>query len=391
MRYKCNFASFKRGQMPKRPLKFLMHIIGIVALLLIPFLLSPGSEISFSRLKNPHCVLDLISITLMIGFYYLNYFFLLDKFYFTRKIGIYFSICLSIFILSVIVPRILLNSSFEKYEMNRERHREQNELSGNPQSQMSDSLFIAHGHEERKSRHHRGIFFTAGGEHFFFDISRNIFLFIIITFFSLTMKINQRWRKAEKDKLGAELSYLKAQINPHFLFNTLNSIYSLALEKSDYTATAVVKLSGLMRYVITDASKDFVPLEKEINYIRDYVDLQKIRIGDTAEVQFNIEGDYQSKKIYPLLLMAFIENAFKYGVNPETFAKIVILITITESQLKLVVENKKVNPSVLEDESSKVGLDNTINRLKLIYASRYVLKVNDQPNDYKVELTIELI
>ena len=165
----------------------------------------------------------------------------------------------------------------------------------------------------------------------------------------------------------------------------------MALEKSDYTATAVVKLSGLMRYVITDAAKDFVPLEKEINYIRDYVDLQKIRIGNTAEVQFNIEGDYQSKKIYPLLLMAFIENAFKYGVNPETFAKIVILITVTESQLKLVVENKKVNPSVLEDESSKVGLDNTINRLKLIYASRYVLKVNDQPNDYKVELTIELI
>ena len=376
--------------MPKRPLKFLMHIIGIVALLLIPFLLSPGSEISFSTLKNPHCLLDLISITLMIGFYYLNYFYLLDKFYFPRKIGIYFSIYLSIFILSVIVPRILLNPSFEKYNIKRERHRAQYELSSN-QNQISGLPVIANEHQEGKSHHHRGMFFVFGGEHFFFDISRNIFLFIIITFFSLSMKMDERWRKAEKDKLGAELSYLKAQINPHFLFNTLNSIYSLALEKSDYTATAVVKLSGLMRYVITDASKDFVSLEKEINYIRDYVDLQKIRIGNTAEVQFNIEGDYQLKKIYPLLLMAFIENAFKYGVNPETFARIVILISITERHLKLVVENQKVNPLALEDESSKVGLENTINRLKLIYASRYVLKVDELPKNYKVELTIELI
>ena len=129
------------------------------------------------------------------------------------------------------------------------------------------------------------------------------------------LKINSRLKLAEKEKVNAELSYLKAQINPHFLFNTLNSIYSLAIEKSDYTATAVVKLSSMMRYVITDASHKFVPLEKEINYISNYIELQKLRIDSSIKLMYTVTGDISDKKIAPLVLISFIENAFKYGVN----------------------------------------------------------------------------
>jgi len=191
--------------------------------------------------------------------------------------------------------------------------------------------------------------------------------------------------------LNAELAYLKAQINPHFLFNTLNSIYSLAIEKSDYTPTAVVKLSGMMRYVLTESSTEFVSLEKEINYIRDFVDLQKIRLGDTAAVQFDISGEFLGKRIAPLILIAFIENAFKHGVNPEEKSTIIIQIKVTDRNLFLLVKNKKVNSTSKSDLSNLVGLENTINRLKLIYVSKYNLKFTDTAEDYSVELTIELI
>ena len=105
---------------------------------------------------------------------------------------------------------------------------------------------------------------------------------------STMIKINNRLKQTEKEKIDAELSYLKAQINPHFLFNTLNSIYSSAIEENaDNTATAVVKLSGMMRYVISEAHHDYVPLEKEINYITDYIELQKIRLGNTVNLQYH--------------------------------------------------------------------------------------------------------
>ncbi len=243
----------------------------------------------------------------------------------------------------------------------------------------------------REGHGHRLSIFGFELRHLVFEATQSFVLFLFVILFSLVINTRNQLRATEKEKLNAELSYLKAQINPHFLFNTLNSIYSLAIEKSDATPTAVVKLSGMMRYVLTESSAEFVSLEKEINYIRDFVDLQKIRLGETAEVQFDVSGEYLGNRIAPLILIAFIENAFKHGVNPEERSFITIQIKITNKILFLLVKNKKVNSISNSNLSNLVGLENTINRLNLIYPSKYKLKFNDLADEYSVELTIELI
>lgn len=383
----------------------LVNIIACLGFMSLPFLMSPGSSFSLDNFDNPHCVLDLISNALMIVFFYLNFYFFLDKYYFKKRMVAYVSICLLTLLMAIIAPRVVLAPWFNHFDHEMERHHheeEEGEHFAVPPGMSTDSaraerpVLMEGDHKPtRKFRKHHdepdGIMKYLGGHHFFFDISHNFFMLLMIIFFSLTIKIRNRWRKAEKERLNAELSYLKAQINPHFLFNTLNSIYSLAIEKSDYTPTAVVKLSGMMRYVITDAAKDFVSLEKEINYIRDFVDLQKIRFGETVDVDFTVSGDKLGKKIAPLLLIAFIENAFKYGVNPEEKSAIFVSIEVFDSKIKLIVRNKKVNSLANGDLSSKVGIENTMSRLNLIYANRYKLKFDDTDNEYKVELTIELI
>ena len=302
------------------------------------------------------------------------------------------------FALVVIIPRLIFFS--ERHHI--ERHR-QNPVtqSGNKVKEgcEPDTVFRMNSgdhedHEEGYSNHSKirrkhTEYFGFDLHHLAFEASQSFILFIFVILFSLVIKTRNKLRSAEKEKLNAELSYLKAQINPHFLFNTLNSIYSLAIEKSDYTPIAVVKLSGMMRYVLTESSAQFVSLEKEINYIRDFVDLQKLRVGNTADVQFEISGDFIGSRIAPLILIAFIENAFKYGVNPDQKSEIVIQLSVSGKKLHLIVKNNKVIFN--SDWSNQVGLDNTINRLDLIYPSKYTLHFRDKDNEYQVELLLELI
>jgi LytS/YehU family sensor histidine kinase len=222
----------------------------------------------------------------------------------------------------------------------------------------------------------------------FFDYS--LYMFVIVLFCALLLKTNQRWRKLQQEQLETELSYLKAQINPHFLFNTLNSIYSLAIEKSDYTATAVVKLSGMMRYIISESHKNFVSLEKEVNYINDYVELQKFRLGDTVDIQYSLQGNYYGKEIAPLILITFVENAFKYGVNPEQHSKILAVIHIEDDRLILKVENNKVTTLQDKAEAPGLGISNTRNRLEMLYPRKHQLHIDDGAEQFKIHLEIML-
>jgi len=220
------------------------------------------------------------------------------------------------------------------------------------------------------------------------QINHNFFLFFAVFFFSLLLRIALQWRQAQKEKLDAELSYLKAQINPHFLFNTLNSIYSLAIDKSDNTAPAVAKLSGMMRYVITDTAKEFVPLEKEIAYIKNYIELQRIRFGETIHLFFDVNGNPSGKQIAPLLLIPFIENAFKYGVNAEENSTIRIHIFIDENKLNMEVQNNKVNVQMKHEDKTGTGIANTQSRLQLLYPARHFLKITDIEKEFLVSLTL---
>jgi LytS/YehU family sensor histidine kinase len=221
-------------------------------------------------------------------------------------------------------------------------------------------------------------------------MDHNFFLVFAVLFFSLLLRIASQWRRSEKEKLNAELSYLKAQINPHFLFNTLNSIYALAIEKSDNTATAVAKLSGMMRYVISDAAKRFVPLDKELAYIKDYIELQRIRFGDTIQLYFDINGTANGKQIAPLILISFIENAFKYGVNAEEDSVIGIHMNIEENKLNMRVYNHKVNVQMAHEGKTGTGIANTKTRLDLLYPARHLLTISENEKEFSVSLTLIL-
>jgi two-component system, LytTR family, sensor kinase len=224
----------------------------------------------------------------------------------------------------------------------------------------------------------------------------NLVIFLMVFVLSTGIKVISQWLKSEQrakeianEKLHAELSFLKAQINPHFLFNTLNNIYALASAQSDQTAPAVMKLSSIMRYVLTEASHDLVPLEKEILFTTHYIELQKMRLTDKTKIEFVINGDPLGREIAPLLLLPFVENAFKYGVSTRECSPINILLDIKEESLFFSISNHKhFNSTLRTADNTGIGISNTRRRLDLLYPGRYELIINDKSNEFTVHLNI---
>ena len=208
--------------------------------------------------------------------------------------------------------------------------------------------------------------------------------------FSEKLLLNEKIRKeTEKEKLNTELTLLKHQINPHFLFNTLNSIYSLALIKSDMTAEAVMKLSDMMHYVIRDVEHKMVPLELELEYVDHYVELQKIRLNEKVDVQIKIEGDPKPYEIPPMILVPFIENAFKYGTSSHENVVIRIDLTIEKGTLAFRVTNP-VFSGREKPETFGIGIQNTRKRLSLIYPGKHKLELTSNDRIFIVNLEIVL-
>lgn len=306
---------------------------------------------AFDIFDDPRSRSDFISYLLLILFFYLNFFVFVPDLYFKNKYFYFGVAVLLCFFIIAYVPDVIV-----------------------PFKQM-------HRPPPPKPR---------GGNYFLFKIGNVFFLFLIVFFLSLMLRISIRWKKTEKEKLNAELSYLKAQINPHFLFNTLNSIYSLAIEKSDNTASAIVRLSSMMRYVINEAHHDVVSLQKEIAYLRSYIELQQIRFGDAVALSFTVTGEIHGQTIAPLILISFVENAFKHGVNAEENSDIKIMIAITDHAIHMKVSNNKVFVQQQGEYEIGVGIENTKNRLQLIYPARHSLSIQDTENEFTVSLHIKL-
>lgn len=224
----------------------------------------------------------------------------------------------------------------------------------------------------------------------------NIVLFLLVLVFSTGIKVINQWLRSEQrnkeianEKLKAELSFLKAQINPHFLFNTLNNIYALASAQSEHTAPAVMKLSSIMRYVLTEARNDLVPLEKEIQFTSHYIELQKMRLTDKTSIDFTVKGDTAGRQIAPLLLLPFVENAFKYGISTRERSPITILLEIQKDSLYFSICNQKHLSTMLRvSDNTGIGISNTRRRLDLFYEDQYALNIEDKSNDYSVKLKI---
>lgn len=193
----------------------------------------------------------------------------------------------------------------------------------------------------------------------------------------------------EVKRQETELQYLRAQLNPHFLFNSLNSIYSLVRNKSREAPEAVITLSELMRYMLYEAKKEHVSLAKEIDYIKNYVQLQILRLSDSKNVKVKISGNYEDKLIAPLLLIPFIENAFKYGTDYKGTTFVDISLRIIDASLFFNVKNK-VGAYKKDDINSGIGLKNIENRLSLLYPDKHVLKIKKCDGDYLINLELLL-
>jgi hypothetical protein len=347
--------------MKNRSTQVLFHVIGCIIVLSLPVIFWPGEGGISEFFVDPRALRGFTDNLLILMFFYLNFYFLIPKFYFRKKYIFFILAITTCFFIIAYLP---------------------------------DFIFPFNDHPEplpgpepgRGPGHGQG----HGGNRFIFEIGHSIVFFLAVVFFSLLLKINNRLKQTEKEKLKAELSYFKAQINPHFLFNTLNSIYSLALQKDDKTPEAVVRLSGMMRYVITDASHDFVPLEKEIGYISDYIDLQRIRLGDTVKIDYHPCEPDPVRSIAPLILIPFIENAFKFGVNPEADSFIAVRINLSGSKLHLAVFNHKVRERNETEPGGGLGISNARQRLTLLYPDNHQLVIEDGASHFKVDLYINL-
>ncbi len=289
---------------------------------------------------------------LITGYFYFNAFYLIPKFWAQKRPLLYFLLVLAFYGLIMILPYL------------RVKVFESPVLAGNPYLQTIGFLMVS-------------------------------LLFAIVHIVSSGWRISIELQQAEKQKvkaenarLDAELSSLRYQLNPHFLFNALNSIYSLSMQQSVQVPEAVLGLSNMMRYVLEDSHQDFVPLQKEIKHLKSFIALQKLRLTDKTSVEFEVIGQVEGLQIAPLLLFTYVENAFKHGASTRLPSTISVYIQLHQNVLKLTCAN-----TLLENHSVPkmgVGLQNTQRRLELLYPLKHSLIETTENGVYETRLTLEL-
>lgn len=200
-------------------------------------------------------------------------------------------------------------------------------------------------------------------------------------------------KELETQTMQSELKFLKSQINPHFLFNTLNNLYALTLKKSDKAPEIVIKLSEMMRYMLYECNERNVLLSKEVNYIKNYLDLESLRQSKNVKIHLDVKGNISDQRIAPLMFIPFLENSFKHGLNHQISEGFVnILLNVDQNEVHLFIENSKSEsmPKSIHKRSGGIGLVNVRRRLNILYPNQYELKIDDNPNSYAVNLKIEL-
>jgi LytS/YehU family sensor histidine kinase len=186
-----------------------------------------------------------------------------------------------------------------------------------------------------------------------------------------------------------ELELLKAQLNPHFFFNTINNIYSLVLKKSDEAPAALMKMSEIMRYMLYDSKAEKVPLEKELEYLDDYIELQKLRFTDPGFIEYTVKGELDKHQVPPMLLLSFVENAFKHGKKRVTNPGIIIRVEASMRRLNFVVSNYIIETETTERiEHTGIGLKNIRRRLELLFPGSHDLTITARDGRYNVNLNI---
>ncbi len=236
----------------------------------------------------------------------------------------------------------------------------------------------------------------------YFDYGDLVLFFISFLAVTSLLKLSKAWfnlyetrqhlAEAEKERKHAELMALKSQINPHFLFNSLNNIYSLALKKSDLAPEAIVRLGNIMRYVIYQSNAEFVKLGDELELLREYIAMQRLRSGKKAQINVETAVADTDLMIAPLLFLPLVENAFKHGIKGATGESYLnIRIETQEHDLNFTIENNKgYSDKVEKEEYHGLGLENVRRRLELVYPERHIFLVTDNNVNFRVEIKLSL-
>ena len=224
---------------------------------------------------------------------------------------------------------------------------------------------------------------------------------VLVTLLSTVMRVIMDWWRYQNEKqvlltqtMQSELRFLKSQINPHFLFNTLNNLYALTLQKSDKAPNIVLKLSEIMRYMLYECNERKVLLTKEIQYIHNYLDLERLRQPKEADISFVTEGHISDQMVAPLLFVPFLENSFKHGLNHYVrdggFVR--LRLSVSGDDLEFFIENSKAEalPSLNHPRSGGIGLVNLRSRLEILYPEDHDLEVSDEPHRYAVTLRLKM-
>jgi two-component system, LytTR family, sensor kinase len=337
--------------------RILSHVAAWLAILAIPFLMAPPPTPppdldKFQFDVEPIRLVLLGALNgLLICFFYGNYYLLIPRLWTKRKRWPYF---ISIFVcyLTVelcvwIIVRLIIPQVFLTSEVN--------------------------------AIHNIGFFASS-------------MLFVLSWAASSGIRLGMEWqeteerrKESENARLKAELLQLKSQLNPHFLFNTLNGIYTLTLAKNDAAPEAVLKLSHLLRYVMTEAEADWVPLENDLDHLQHFIDLHKMRLTSQTPVSFNVTGDTAGKQIAPLLLLPFVENAFKFGSSARELSPIELSLSVHSDTLEFTCKNRIQHAL---GDSTGIGIANTKRRLELMYPGRYQLEITADSGTFSVFLRI---
>jgi two-component system LytT family sensor kinase len=252
--------------------------------------------------------------------------------------------------------------------------------------ELMGKVFHAEGQRPMEKKDHAGSYITIIMVMIIFGIST------VIAFSKKIQKDQLAFEAAEREKVNSELSLLKSQINPHFFFNTLHTIYALADTNTNTAKDAIYTLSHMMRYVIYDTQNDLTTLEKEMKFVEDYIKLMKLRLSENVQVIFEKQEGMRNQEIAPMLLLPFIENAFKHGVSTMQPSYVYIDIRQSAGVIIFEIKNSLFESRQHLEESNGIGLANTKRRLDLLYPGSYNLEVdnNGDTKEFTVTLTLNL-
>ena len=334
----------------------LSHLLIWLVLFSMPYLLSYGQEQDLNRIIS-HFWIPLVFYAVV---FYLNYFILIDRFLFTKKMVQFIIVNLVLIAVFLLLKENIETSFF-------------NELV-KPRSSNTD----------------------ASGPPIKMFIYVQTLLFLAPLLFSITIKTTQRWVKTEAERkeaaniqLKSELQHLHYQLQPHFFFNSLNNIYALVDISPEQAKSTIHSLSKLMRYMLYNTNDELVLLSKEIDFMKKYIDLMKLRVSDKTKVTYNFPSEETGLQIAPLLFISLIENAFKHGVSASKESEIHVMMKVDKKTVSFTTENDYLPKKAADKSGSGIGLPNIEKRLKLLYASKHRYKASLNDKRYKTILEIE--